>query len=104
MAQLGVLRLAPTDFVIYRDSVDFVTAVIDYVTTDWEEYQEHLRTDSEAQPFHSDAHHAYLDGIRPLWTSFLQLPMFQVKVEIPGAPQSGVHRTVPRMIDHVQAK
>ncbi len=40
----------------------------------------------------------------PLWTAFLQLPMFEVKVETPGAPRSSVHRTVASMINRVQAK
>ncbi len=91
MAQLGVLRLTTSDFVVYQDSVEFVTAVINYVTTDWEEYQEHVKTDLEVQPFHSDARRAYVNRIRLLWTSFLQLPMFEVKIETTGAPQSSVH-------------
>ncbi len=93
MAQLGVLRLTTTDFVVHRDSVDFVTAVINYVAFDWAEHQKHLETDPEHQPFYTDVHRAYVDRIRPMWTSFLQTPMFEVKMEIPGAPRSGVHRS-----------
>ncbi len=104
MATLGILRLTSKDFVIYRDSVDFVSAILSYVTTDWKEYQEHLRHDPDAQPFHTEADHAYVVRIMPLWTAFLQLPMFEVKVETPGAPGSGVHRTVAHMINRVQAK
>ncbi len=104
MVQIGVLRLAPKNFVIYRDTVDFVTTVINLVDSDWAEHQEHLKTDSEPQPFYSDAHRDYVNRIRPWWDSFLQLPMFQVRVETPGAPRSGIHRTVAPMIDRVQAR
>ncbi len=81
-----------------------MTAVINYVSTDWAEHQEHLRNDPEQESFYSDLHREYADRIRPMWTSLLQTPMFEVKMEILGAPRSGVHRTVARVIEHVQAK
>ncbi len=91
MANLGVLRLTPTDFIVYWDSVEFVTAILNFVTTDWNEYQEHVKNDPEVQPFYSDVDRAYVERILPLWTTFLQTPMFQVKVETLGALWSGVH-------------
>ncbi len=45
MVQVGVLMLAPKNFVVYRPTVDFVTAAINYVDTDWAEHQAHLEND-----------------------------------------------------------
>ncbi len=91
MAHFGVLHLISTDFIVYRDSVEFVSVILNYVTTDWREHQKHLKNDPEHVPFHSDADRTYVERVLPLWTSFLQLPMFQVKVETLGAPWSGIH-------------
>ncbi len=104
MATLGILRLTPKDFVIYRDSVDFVKALLAYVTDDWREYQEHVQQDPDAQPLHSEVARKYVAKVTPLWTAFLQTPMFEVMVETLGAPLSGVRRTVASMMNRVQAR
>ncbi len=39
-----------------------------------------------------------------MWTSLLQMPMFEVKMVIPGAPWSGIHRIVAHVLECVQAK
>ncbi len=91
MAQIGVLRLALTDFVVYRDSVEFVTTTINGVDADWAEHQIHLQNDPEHQPLHSDLHQEYVNSIKPRWTSLLNTPMFEVKLEVPGAQRSGIH-------------
>ncbi len=41
--------------------------------------------------------------INPLWTSFLWTPMSEVMVETPGAPLSGICRTVASVMNRVQA-
>ncbi len=66
MATLGVLRLTPSDFVIYRDLVEFMGVILNYVTADWKEYQEHVKTDPDAQAYHSDVDRMYVARVMPL--------------------------------------
>ncbi len=87
MATVGLLVLIPSNFIIYRDPADLVTQLLLDVTTDWEEYQ---RNPDDAQPFFTDAAWEYEAQIGPLWNSFLQTPMFEVMVETPIAPLSGI--------------
>ncbi len=51
MTTVGILRLTPSNFIIYRDSVDFVTQLLVDVTTDWNEYQAHPEV---VKPFFTD--------------------------------------------------
>ncbi len=69
MATVGILRLTPSNFIIYQDSVDFVTQLLVHVTTDWKEYQ--AQQDEEVKPFFTDEAREYEKKISPLWTSFL---------------------------------
>ncbi len=63
-----------------------------------------MQQDPDAQPFHSEATCKYVAKVTPLWTAFLQMPMFEVMVETPGALWSGVHRTVASVLKRVQAQ
>ncbi len=80
-----------------------MTTVINWIDVDWAEHQEHLKNDPEHEPFYNNLYRDYVNGIKLKWASFLATPMFEVKMEIPGAPQSSVHRTVARVMEHVQA-
>ncbi len=104
MATVSILRLTPQDFVIYRDSISFVGELLSHVTDDWTEYQEHVQQDAEVQSFYSEEAHEYAKKITPLWTAFLQTPMFEVMVETPDAPVSDIRRTVASVMNRVQAR
>ncbi len=80
-----------------------VTETINWVDLDWTEHQGHLKNDPDHQPFHTDVHRDYVNGIRAKWTSFLTTPMFEVKVEAVGVLRSSIHRTVARVMERVQA-
>ncbi len=54
MATVGILRLMPSNFIIYRDLVSFVTELLVDITSDWNEYQAQAQHDEEAKPFFSD--------------------------------------------------
>ncbi len=69
MATVGILRLTQSNFIIYRDSVKFVTQLLVDITTDWKEYE--AQHDEEVKPFFTDETHEYKKKISPLWTSFL---------------------------------
>ncbi len=101
---MGVLIFPSKNFVVWQNSVDVVTDAINWVDLDWTEHQQHLLTGPDHQPFHTDAHRDYVNGIRVKWTSFLNTPMFEVRVEPVGVPRSGVHRTIAHVIDRVQAQ
>ncbi len=49
MAAVSILRLTPENFIIYRDSVSFVSEHLLDVTDDWKEYQAQAQHDEEAK-------------------------------------------------------
>ncbi len=69
MATVSILRLMPSNFIIYHDSVNFVTQLLVDVTTDWDEYQ--AQHDEDMKPFFTHEAREYEKKISPLWTSFL---------------------------------
>ncbi len=103
MAQVGVIWLAPQNYIVQREAAALVTDAINWIDSDWQEHLGNVQTDPDHKPFHPDSHRDYVEGIRAKWTSFLSTPMFEIRLEGTGAQRSGVQRTVARVMDRVQA-